>query len=315
MTTKKESSGLRRDLSLLDATMVNVGSVIGSGIFMVPATIAVYMDASVPYISVWLLGGLVSMFGALAVAELGAAMPRAGGLFVYLKEAYGPLWGFLYGWSSLTVINSASIAAIAVAFATYLANLVPLGKIGIDLVAVGVILLLTVLNCLGVKFGALIQNGFSFLKIGAILILVLLCFGPDGGTPHNLQPLLPETLNPGFLTAVGLAMISVLWSYDGWIEVTYAAGEVKSPQRNLPKAILGSMVIVMIVYLLINLAYMYVLPLATIAQSPTVAADVAQTMLGGKGLLFITVAVLLSTFGAANGFILRSGSGLLRHGP
>ncbi len=294
---------LKRDLTLLDATMINVGCIIGSGIFFVPKTIAGHMDATLPYFAVWIAGGVISLFGALAMAELGASLPRTGGLYVYLKEAYGPVWGYLYGWTSLSVINTASIAALAVAFATYLGVFVPLGPKLIKLVAILSIILLTFLNCLGVKLGARVQNTFSFLKVGALLVLVLACFFLSGGTVQRFQPLFHSD-NTHFWGPFGMAMIAALWAYDGWIEVTYIAGEVKNPQRNLPKAILLSTVIIIVVYLLVNLAFVYSLGLGRIGQSERVAADSAGVVMGAWGTGFIALAVMVSTFGANNGFIL-----------
>src|SRR6185436_9914690 len=164
---------LPRKLTLLDSTMINVGSMIGSGIFIVPATIAMYLHSSIPIFAVWIAGGIVSLFGALSVAELGAMMPEAGGMYVYLRRAYSPLWGFLYGWSAFLVINTASIAAVGVTFATYLAYFFPIDAMGVKLVAISSVIVLTVINCFGIKLGAIVQNGFTLVKILALLILVL----------------------------------------------------------------------------------------------------------------------------------------------
>ena len=301
-SAKSSSDELKRDLNLLDATMINVGTIIGSGIFLTPGGIAAYLDSTLMYLAVWVIGGVISLFGALSVAELGASMPRTGGLFIYLKEAYGPVFGYLYGWSSLSVINSASIAAIAVAFATYLGGFVELSAWGVKAAAIGSIVVLTVMNILGVKFGAWIQNGFGFAKVGAMLFLIAACFTMAGGEMGGFKPLWPES-SAGLASAFGLAMIAVLWSYDGWIEVTYTAGEVKDPQRNLPRAILFSILIILVVYLLINIAYVYVLSLDGVTQSQRVAADTAAKVITG-GAAFMGLAVMFSTFGANNGFIL-----------
>lgn len=302
LSTQPPFHELRRQLTLLDATMINVGVIIGSGIFFVPSSIAGQAGSTSVYFSVWLVGGLLSLFGALSIAELGAAMPRSGGQFVYLREAFGPVWGFLYGWTSFSVINSAAIAAIAVAFATYAAPFLQLEPWGIKLVAISCIALLTLCNCLGVKVGAMIQNGFTFAKVAAILLLVVLCFW--GGSAANFQPIWPEAARSEWVGGLGLAMIAVLWSYDGWIEITYAAGEVKRPRKNLPRALLLSTVIVTLVYLAVNFAYVFLLSLEGMNGSERVAVDAAGVVWGSRGATAIAVAVLLSTFGASNGFIL-----------
>ncbi len=294
---------LRRDLTLLDSTMINVGSMIGSGIFLVPTTIALYLHSTSLVIFVWTLGGVVSLFGALSVAELGGLMPRAGGQYVYLRQAYGPLWGFLYGWSAFVVIMTASASALAVAFATYLGYFFPMGPMEIKLVAIACILFLTTVNCFGVKYGAIVQNGFTFLKMAALALLVLLSFLLSGGAASNFEPVFPETLSSSLIGSLGLAMIAVLWSYDGWIEITFVAGEVRDPARDIHRSLIISTLMVIVFYVLINLAYIYVLSLDNVARSTLVASDAARVVLGRSGASFVAVAVVISTFGACNGFI------------
>ncbi len=294
---------LRRELSLLDATMINVGSMIGSGIFLVPTTIALYLHSTSLVILVWTVGGIVSLFGALTIAELGAMMPHAGGPYVYLRRAYGPLWGFLYGWSAFAVIMTAAISALAVAFAAYLAYFFPMSPLQIKLVAIACILLLTAVNCFGVRYSALVQNGFTFLKIGALGLLVLLGFLLSGGSATNFEPVFPEKISSSLIGVFGLAMIAVLWSYDGWIEITYAAGEVRDPARTVHRSLIISTLLVIVVYVLINLAYIYVLSLENVAHSTLVASDAAMVILGPVGASFVAAAVVISTFGANNGFI------------
>ena len=302
MSSKKTE--LKRDLNLLDSTMINVGTIIGSGIFLVPTTIAQYLDASFWVILVWIIGGVITLFGALSMAELGAAMPRAGGQFVYLKKAYGEIWGYLYGWATFAVINTAAIAAITVAFATYLGYFVDLTALEIKVVAILSIAILTTINYFGVKSGARTQNAFTFVKVAAILGLIVVSFLLKGGSSQNFVPVLSDNTFTSLIGPFGLAMVAVLWSYDGWIHVTYVAGEIQKPQRNIPLSLLFSTLIVLGIYLMINLAYIYVLSLDKMAGSELVAADTAAAMLGRAGASLITVAVLVSTFGAANGFIL-----------
>ncbi|MBM2840239.1 MAG: amino acid permease-associated region [Bacteroidetes bacterium] len=304
MNTADESGDLPRQLSLLDSTMINVGSMIGSGIFIVPSAIALYLHSTSLVLLVWVVGGIVSLFGALSVAELGAMMPKAGGQYVYLREAYGPLWGFLYGWAAFTVIMTAAIAAIAVGFATYLGYFIPLDESGLKIVAIASIILLTAINCLGARAGAAAQNIFTMLKIGAFVLLVLLAFILTGGSTENFRPLLPKI--PSFSTLIGplgLAMVAVLWSYDGWIEITYVAGEVKDPDRNMHRSLIISTLLVVAIYIVINLVFVYVLSLDKMAGSPLVASDAATVLLGPTGATFITVAVIISTLGANNGFV------------
>src|SRR5438552_1849355 len=226
---------LKRQLGLLDATMINVGTIIASAIFIVPSAIALQLHASLPTILVWIAGGLVSLLGALSVAELGAAMPKAGGQYVYLTEAYGPVWGYLYGWASGVVINPASIAAIAVGFATYFGFFVPLADAGIKAVAVASIVALTALNCLGVRLGAITQNVLTLIKMALLGVLIVAGFVLPGGSVANLSPLWPPA--GGWIAPFGVAMVAALWAYDGWIEITYVGSEVKDPERNLPRSI------------------------------------------------------------------------------
>jgi APA family basic amino acid/polyamine antiporter len=188
MTLASQTQKLDRVLSLLDATMINAGGIIGSGIFMVPATVALLTGSSSLIFIVWILGGIVSLFGALSVAELGAAMPHAGGQYVYLNKAYGPIWGYLYGWSAVAVINTASIAAVGVAFAEYLGFFFPVSALSIKGIAVFSIMLLTILNIVDVKSGARAQNVFTFLKIGAILGIIALGMFMEGGSSTNIRP-------------------------------------------------------------------------------------------------------------------------------
>jgi len=306
MDADQHNAELPRALTLLDSTMVNVGSMIGSGIFIVPATIALQLQASSLVVLVWIVGGIATMFGALSVAELGAIFPRAGGQYVYLKEIYSPLWGFLYGWSAFLVINTASIAAVAVTCAVYLGYFFPLSPLAIKLIAIASIVLLTLVNCFGIRIGAMVQNGFTLLKIGSLVVLAMLCFLLSGGSVSNFSPVLP-TLPIGSLAGVmGLALIGVLWAYDGWIEITYVAGEVKDPQRILPRALILSTIIVILCYAFINLGYLYTLSASEMSHSSLVAADSALKTIGPAGAALVSLAVVVSTFGANNGFIFTS---------
>ena len=303
MPHSENAPELRRELTLLDSTMINAGTMIASAIFIVPATIALHAQGSALTVIVWVVGGLVSLMGALAIAELGAAMPEAGGQFVYLRAAYGPVWGFLYGWGAFMVINTASIAAIAVAFAQYLGYFFPLSDAEIKIVAMLSTVVLTTLNCFGLKMGAWTQNVFTFLKMAALAGIVMVSFVLKGGAVENFTPFFPAQSFSSLLGPLGLAMVAALWAYDGWIEITYVGSEVKNPQRNLPLSIIFSTLIVMVLYVLISIACVYVLSVEMMAQAKLVAAEAATKMIGPQGAALVTIAILISTLGSNNGIV------------
>ena len=297
---------LKRVLSLLDATMINAGGIIGSGIFMVPATVAMFTGSASLFFMVWIAGGIVSLFGALSVAELGAAMPRAGGQYVYLSEAYGPVWGYLYGWSAVAVINTASIAAVGVAFSEYLRFFFPITDVSIKGIAVATIVLLTIINILDVKSGARFQNLFTISKLGAIFGIIILGLVMEGGSNQNLSPFFSDQSFTKLVGPLGLAMVSVLWTFDGWIFITYVAGEVKNPGRNIPLSLIFCMLIVVSIYLLLNYVLIYTLGFTGMNGSDLVVSDAAFVFLGNKGAAIVTLIILISLIGANNGFVLTS---------
>jgi APA family basic amino acid/polyamine antiporter len=225
---------------------------------------------------------------------------------VYLNEAYGPAWGYLYGWSCVAVINTASIAAVGVAFSEYLGFFFPLSTMGIKSVAILSVILLTIINILDVKSGARAQNIFTLLKIGAILGIISLGLVMDGGSAENIQPFYPDRPLPALVGPLGLAMVSVLWTYDGWIFITYVAGEVKNPGRNIPLSLVFCMLIVISIYLLINFVFTYTLGIGAMGTSMLVASDSASIFLGEKGAALVSIIILISLLGANNGFILTS---------
>lgn len=306
MEIQQKPPSLERVLSLLDATMINVGGIIGSGIFMVPATVAFFTGSSSLFFLVWILGGIISLFGALSVAELGAAMPQAGGQYVYLNEAYGPIWGYLYGWSAVAVINTASIAAVGVAFSEYLGFFFPISDASIKGIAVVTIVLLTIINIVDVKSGARFQNLFTLSKLGAIFGIILLGLVMEGGTNQNLSPIFSDKPFIGLIGPLGLAMVSVLWTFDGWIFITYVAGEVKNPGRNIPLSLIFCMLIVVSVYLLLNYVLLFILGFTGMNGSERVVSDAASVFLGNKGAAVVTLIILISLIGANNGFVLSS---------
>lgn len=283
--------------------MINVGTMIGAGVFLVPSSVAMYLMAPEPVMLVWVLGGFISLLGALSMAELGAAMPESGGQVVYLAEAYGPLAGFLYGWTAFTFINPASIAALAVAFVSYLGFFVHLDRVVANAVAIGIIAILTTINCYGLRYGVVTQNLLTVMKVALLVVLV----GAGLLLPSSVEAVeLIATPEGSFISRFGLAMIICLWAYDGWMEVTYVGGEVKDPGRNMPRSILWSLVLVIGIYLLVNAALLTVLGVGGMAASTAVASDAAIVTMGATGAAFVAIGVMVSTLGANNGVVICS---------
>lgn len=286
---------LKKELSLYGLTMVAIGSCIGSGIFLTPSQIAGHLPAPLLILLVWAVGGVITLTGALTFAELGAMFPQAGGVYVYLKEAYGGLFGFLYGWVYLVVITSGANAALSIACATYLAFIFPMGRTGITLTAVCALAMVTIINILRVKAAEVFANVFTGLKLLGIcaVIAIGLFFGradvhvfSTGGSGAA----------GGFLSAFGLALIGVLWSYGGWQHASFVAGEARDARRMIPRAMVIGAAVVAVVYLLTNLAYLHLLPVSEIAASPSVAADAVSTVIPFGGVL-IALMIAVSTFG------------------
>src|SRR5438874_97854 len=271
-----------------------------------PPAFALNLGASLPTILVWVVGGAVSLLGALSAAELGAAMPNAGGIYVYLSRAYGPLWGYLYGWSSGVVINPASIAAIALGFATYVGFFFPLGDGGTRAVAVASLVGLTVLNSLGVRPGAVTQNVLTLIKMALLVGLIVVGFVLPGGSVANLAPLWSDAPLGKQIASSGVALVAVLWAYDGWIEVTYVGSEVKDPERNMPRSIILSTFIAIALYCLVTASFAYVLSPAKMGASSLVASDAAKVTLGAAGAGLVAVAIMTATLGSNNGIVLTA---------
>ncbi|HEY3380885.1 MAG TPA: amino acid permease [Vicinamibacterales bacterium] len=296
---------LRRTLTLFDMTMIAIGGTIGSGIFLTPALIAHALQSPFLIIAVWLVGGLMALSGALTFAELAALMPRAGGQYVYLKEAYGDLVGFLFGWAYFLVCNAGGLGALSVAFATYFGYFVPLGPVGTKAIAVGGLLLLTSINVLGVKAGALFADVFTVLKIGGIASLILVGF--TLGSSHTTTFSWPVAAVPGGLGgALATAMVGVLWSTGGWQHATYASAEIKNPRRTLPLAMVIGTAAVTLLYVATNVAYMFMLSPQEIAESPRVAADAVSRVIGPMGGGLISLAIFISTFGVVGIYTLTA---------
>ena len=290
---------LPRRLGVLSAAAVLVGSTIGSGIFRVPSEVAAQVGTVGAIMMIWLLGAVVMLFGALTIAELAAMFPRSGGVFVFLREAYGPLPAFLFGWTELLLIRPSALGAIAMIFAEYLDRLVPLGERGVPLVAAAAIALLAAANIRSVTWGAAVQNVSTVATVSALvgLTIVLLALG-DGSVGSFASPVEWSPLTWG---GFGVAMVSVMWAYDGWADLTFIAGEVKDPGRTMPRALLSGAATIAVIYLCVNLAYLYVLSPTDLAASPLVAADAMTRIFGAIGASVIAALVMVSTFGALNG--------------
>ncbi|KAB2922878.1 MAG: amino acid permease [Bacteroidetes bacterium] len=321
MSTEQGQTSLARRLTLTNAVMVVVGSVIGSGIFLTPQNVAATVDVPGLMIGVWVLTGFLTLAGALTNAEVASLIPEAGGQYVFFRVTFGQLTAFLYGWTTFIVYQTGSIAAIAVAFARYLGyfvdlpnfgpeleamklpligNIYPLRDIGVTMVAIGAIITVTAINYFGVQFGGMIQNVFTFMKVFAIGGIIVLAFSSGKGDTAHFFPLWGMPSSGDLFAAVGVAMIATLWSYDGWNSLTYLAGEVKDPQRNIPRALIAGTMLVIVIYVLTNLAYLYILPIDRIAQSRLVAADVMNVIFYGWGGAIISAMVMVSTFGTVN---------------
>ncbi len=298
-----DERSLKPTLGLLSATLLIVGSSIGSGIFRLPSSMAAQVGTPWLLVGVWVLCGLLSLAGALTFAEMGAMFPRAGGQYVFLRQAYGDRVAFLYGWTFFWVIQTGIIAAVATAFAGFFAVLVPLSGLQVKLVAMGVIALLSAVNYVGVKYGGLVSNVFTGLKLIALAALVVAGFVLVKGAGNYAMPVVsPST--PNVVGAVGLAMAAAFFAYDGWNQSAFVASEIKEPQRNVPLSMLLGTLGVMLVYVLANLVYVHVLPFDQVSHTATLASDVAKVLFGPVGATLITIAVLVSTFGTVNAYVL-----------
>jgi APA family basic amino acid/polyamine antiporter len=307
VSTKDRPRDLPRVLGLVDVIGILIGSVIGSGIFIVPATMAGQIPSPVVMLSVWVVGGLLSFFGALAFSELGAAYPHAGGMYVYLREAYGPLIAFLFGWTLFLVIDSGAVATLSMAFASkYLPYFVELTPVQVKLVALVFVAVLVAVNYVGVRYGAMLQNAMTAIKLAAVIAVIGAVFlFAQGDARHFVEPA-PEPFSMGLVGAFGVALVASLWAYKGWEAVSFSAGEVKNPSRVLPLGLLGGTAAIILLYVGANLAYLYVFPTSVIAGSERVASDAMRLAVGGAGAGFIALMILFSIFGAANGNVLTS---------
>jgi basic amino acid/polyamine antiporter, APA family len=342
-----QEPGFLRGLGLLDSTMLVAGSMIGSGIFIVSADIARQVGSAGWLLVVWLVTGAFTVSAALSYGELAAMMPRAGGQYVYLREAYSPLWGFLYGWTLFLVIQTGTIAAVAVAFARYFGVLAPsisptvwiIPPINLSanyavslstqqFAAILIIVLLTFINTRGLQIGKLIQNVFTSAKTLSLIALILigLLFARHADaikanfsnfwTPRGVTPIKPDLASMSVISATAgafglfvafcVAQVGSLFSSDAWNNITFTAGEVKNPRRNIPLSLAAGTGLVTLLYVLANVAYLCLLPLDKIQNAPDdrVATAAIETVFSGEGAIIMAVAIMISTFGCNNGLIL-----------
>lgn len=290
---------LVRKLGLLDSMALVIGVIIGSGIFLVPGSVAGQLTSLSAVIGVWIAGGILSIFGGLALAELGASLPTAGGLYVYIERAYGRFVGFIYGWMGLAIINTGSVATMAVGAGSYVAPLAHFSPTEQKLFQIFLIAFFTTINCLGVTLGKWVQNALSFTKLGGLGLMII--FLLSHGSRARLSAHLWDSTAGLHLAPFGVALIGVLWAYDGWHVISFAAGEVKQPTRNIPGSLILGTLSCVIVYVLANVAYYSVLEPSSIRASDRVAAVAVGTAMGSGAASILTILIVISILGAING--------------
>ncbi len=297
-------SSLPRVLGPFDACMVVVGSVIGSGIFLKPGIAAAELPTFGWIIAVWIGVGLLTMCGSLAIGELAAMLPQAGGPYVYLREAYGRLPAFLWGWAEFWIVRTGSIGALATATAIYFGTVVPLSRVQQETVTVGLVVVLTIVHLLSTRWVAVVQNLTALAKVGFLALVIVLPYLLGEIHPEYLQTTAPTASDFSLWRGVGLAMIAVMWPYDGWINIGPVTEEIREPQRNVPLALVVGIGIVTTVYVLANVSYHIVLPHDEIARSKAVVFDMMAVLVGSAAAKWVALGVMCSTFGAVNANIL-----------
>src|ERR1039457_2041696 len=290
---------LPRRLTLVDTTLLVVGGIIGTGVFFNSSNVAERVHTPGLILTAWLIGGAIALIGALSYAELGAMMPQVGGEYAFLREGWHPIVGFLYGWALLLVISTGAIAAVTMKFAETLATLVPAlqSPLKIKLTGLAALWGLAAVNYFGVKPGALVQNVFTTGKLIALACLIALGFSTHLPSHLTLHPFAAGGYEGSFIIAMGAAMAPILFSYGGWQNSTYTAGEIVNPQKTVPRASIIGILIVIVVYLAANVTHLHVLPADFIRHTTTLATDAAQKLMGDAGARFISVAIVVSTFG------------------
>lgn len=331
MKNSAPKTELVRSLTLTASIMIVAGSMIGSGIFRKPATMAGQLGSPELLIIIWIIAGIITFIGALVNAEVAGIIDSTGGQYVYFRKMYGDGVAFIYGWSVLSVIQTGSQAAIAYVFGEYLGyfinypqlpqslqdftfymplvgNIHPFFEFGPKAAAIICILFLTGINYIGVIFGGIVQTIVTIIKIAAIIALAVVLITLGNGSFANVITgfSIAQNNSSELISAIGLALAGAFWAYDGWNNVTFISGEMKNPQKNIPLGLLYGTLIVMAVYVIINIAYLYILPIDVMKKSPLVAASAMELIFGQSGASVISIAVIISTFGALNGSILAS---------
>jgi amino acid transporter len=311
LSPRVPQQSLQRRLGLWSAVAVLVGSTIGSGIFRSPAGVADKLPGPLPMMAVWVAGGLFALCGALALAELSGAFPETGGAYVFIREGFGRLPAFLFGWAELTLIRAASLGAISTTFSEYFLRVMGFDPsiepyaTYVHYVAAIAIALTATFNYVGVKWSSLVLNVTTLAKYGGLLFIIVLALAI--GLPRTGGHFTPAVPDGSFhIAAFGLALVSVLWAFDGWADLSFVSGEVKDPRRTLPRAIIIGTLAVIAIYLLATVAYLAVMSVEEIRHSKLVAADVAQRLVGSPGVIFVACTVMLSTFGTLNATLLTA---------
>jgi APA family basic amino acid/polyamine antiporter len=296
---------LARVLGLRDLTLLTIGSVIGSGIFLVPGAVLRQAGGQIgPAMMVWLAGGVLSLLGALTYGELSAVNPKAGGIYVHIRDCFGPLLAFLFGWTLFFAMNGGTVATLAVAFSTTLSQIIPMSVSMGKVVSIAMIAVLTIVNIKGTRTSSDLQNWTTAIKVGAILLMAAALFGFGHGFSSSSLAVWPSTFSGSLLSGFGLSMIGVLWAYEGWQYVTFSAGEVVNPQRIYPRALFVGTAALIGVYLIANLAYIAALGPVGVAGSTSVAAESLTAVINPTAARLIALTILVSVFSAANSNVL-----------
>lgn len=297
-----EKNTLKKEIGLLSASAVVIGMVIGSGVFFKPT--AIYTATGAPGLGMiaWVIGGLITLAGGLTAAEVAAAIPKTGGMIAWIDEAYGDMWSYLLGWVETVISFPANIAALAIIFATQVVSLLGVNDRMLIPISIISIVFLIAMNCLGAKVGGNIQTIFTIGKMVPIFAIIVFGLINGNGGIVRLFPVV-ATGHP-IATSLGSALLATMFAYDGWIHLGNISGELKNPKKDLPRAIIGGLLIVMAVYILINIAFLFILPASALAATKTPATDVATVLFGSVGGKIITIGILVSIFGTLNGNIL-----------
>jgi APA family basic amino acid/polyamine antiporter len=299
---ENKSKGLKKEIGLLESITMVIGVVIGSGIFFKAST--VFKNAGTPMLGIlaWVVGGIITMASALTIAEIAAAIPKTGGVFVYLKELYGEKWAFLFGWVQTLIYVPGVAAALSIVFVTQATFFVPMSPTTQKLLAIFMILFIMFINIISTKLGSKVQFVATIAKL--IPIFVIIVFGLIKGTAHSISaPVVSGTGSVG-LAGFGAAILGTLWAYDGWVGIGNMAGELKNPKKDLPKSIIIGLTVIIAVYILINLAIVNIMPVSAIIASKKAASDAAVILFGNAGASLIAAGIMISIFGALNGYLM-----------